>query len=399
MSTARAGRPGRREQAGVVGRRRERDRGPREAVGGVTSAAARTLRVEVEPAYDVHVGADALSAAGSLVAEANIAVITDSTVGRLYGAQLSGALREAGKRATTVTFTPGEASKDLATYGRVVRDLAARGLGRDAAIVALGGGVAGDLAGFVAATYLRGIAYYQVPTTLLAMVDSSVGGKTGVDLPEGKNLVGAFWQPKAVLADVTTLRSLPARELRQGTAELLKTGLIGDPSLTDVASLRLVPAVTGKGPLPPEDELVDAVSRSVAVKAAVVSADEREQGVRAHLNLGHTLGHAIEAASRFAVPHGDAVLYGIVFAALLGRERGYADLVEPLALTVKRLSPEPLPRLAMVDLLPYLARDKKVIAGRSRFVLLADVGEPVIVDDVSENEMRSAWSELEEMMR
>ena len=365
----------------------------------MTLAAARTLRVAVSPAYDVDVSPGLLDDAGRFISEKNVALIADSTVRHLYGHELTDVLVGAGKTVKVVTFTPGEGSKNLPTYGRVIGDLASAGLGRDAAVVALGGGVTGDLAGFVAATYLRGIAYYQLPTSLLAMVDSSVGGKTGVDLPEGKNLVGAFWQPRAVLADVKTLESLPARELRQGAAEVFKTGLIGDPVLADFAASQIVPAATGRGPLPSEDVLVDAVARSVAVKAAIVAADERELGVRAHLNLGHTLGHAMEAASRFALPHGDAVLYGIVFAALLGRRRGYADLVQSLAQVVKGLSPDPLPAFELDDLLPYLARDKKVVGGRPRFVLLADMGEPVVVDDVTEAEMRGAWSELEEMMR
>lgn len=365
----------------------------------MTLAAARTLRVEVSPPYEVHVAPGLLDEADKLISEKSVAIIADSTVRHLFGHELTNVLVAAGKTVKVVSFTPGEGSKDLPTYGRVIRDLASAGLGRDAAVIALGGGVSGDLAGFVAATYLRGVAYYQLPTSLLAMVDSSVGGKTGVDLPEGKNLVGAFWQPKAVLADVRALRSLPARELRQGAAEVLKTGLIGDPPLTDFVAVKLVPAVARQGQLPSDDDLVDAVARSVAVKAGIVAADEREHGVRAHLNLGHTLGHALEAASRFALPHGDAVLYGLVFAALIGSRRGYADLVEPLVQIVRRLSPEPLPSLNLDDLLPYLSRDKKAVAGRPRFVLLADMGQPVVVDDVTEAELRGAWSELEEMMR
>lgn len=365
----------------------------------MTLAAARSLRVEVSPPYDVHVAPGLLDEAGRFVAENSVAIIADSTVRHLFGHELTDVLVAAGKTVKVVSFTPGEGSKDLPTYGRVMRDLASAGLGRDAAVIALGGGVSGDLAGFVAATYLRGVAYYQIPTTLLAMVDSSVGGKTGVDLPEGKNLVGSFWQPKAVLADVRALRSLPARELRQGAAEVLKTGLIGDPPLTDFVAEKLMPAVAKQGQLPADDDLVEAVARSVAVKAGIVAADEREHGVRAHLNLGHTLGHALEAYSRFALPHGDAVLYGLVFAAILGRARGFVDLVEPLAQIVRRLSPEPLPGVNLDELLPYLARDKKAVAGRPRFVLLADMGKPVVVDDVTEDLMESAWSEFEEMMR
>lgn len=362
-----------------------------------SSVIDRTVRVQVSPAYDVRVAAGLLSEVPRLVDHDSVALIVDANVRRIYGHDLVSALEGAGMQVTQVTVSPGEPSKDLATYGRVLRELAGAGLDRGSAVIALGGGVVGDLAGFVAATYLRGVALYQVPTTLLAMVDSSVGGKTGVDLLEGKNLVGAYWQPRAVFTDVKTLDTLPPQELRQGAAELLKTGLIGDPALTDVAAESLVPAVAGEGPLPPAEALVDAVSRSVRVKAGIVAADEREGGVRAHLNLGHTLGHALEAASRYALPHGDAVLYGLLFAALLGRERGMVDVVERLTTAVKSLRPEPLPAVGFSDLTPFMARDKKSVAGRPRFVLLAQVGEPVVVSDVGAEEMGAAWRELVEL--
>src|SRR5690606_38303959 len=277
------------------------------------------------------------------------------------------------------------------------------------AVLALGGGVVGDLAGFAAATYLRGVALYQLPTTLLAMVDAAIGGKTAVDLPEGKNLVGAFWQPRAVLADVATLYTLPPRELRQGVAETVKTGLIGDPGLVDEAERLLVTAATGEGSeaaglggpggAVPPGALVDVVARAAAVKARVVTEDPHEAGVRAHLNLGHTLAHALEAASGLALSHGDAVLYGLAFAAVLGRDRGLADVVERVPGLVTRLGPDPLPTFDLASLAPFLARDKKAVAGRMRFVLLEEVGRPVVVDDVTADELASAWRTLEELMR
>ncbi len=362
---------------------------------------SRTVSVEVSPPYDVTVGAGTLRTVADHVPERRLAVISDENVWPLHGPALVAGLEASGKHVDVTTFLPGEASKDLETYGSLVRSLATAGLGRDGAVLALGGGVVGDLAGFAAATYLRGVALYQLPTTLLAMVDAAIGGKTAVDLPEGKNLVGAFWQPRAVHADVETLATLPRRELRQGMAELVKTGLIGDPALVDASEAWLAAAsgTAGAIALPAVDELVDVVAGAAAVKARVVAADPLERGVRAHLNLGHTLAHALEAATSLRLAHGDAVLYGLLFAALLGRSRRLFDTVDRLAKLVGRLGPDPLPALGFDALQPYLARDKKALAGRLRFVLLEEAGRPVVVDDVTEAELRSAWRELEELMR
>lgn len=363
-------------------------------------APARSVTVQLSPPYDVVVGAGLLEEAPRLVPQAAVAVVTDDTVGELHARRLVAALEATGKRVATITVPPGEASKGLATYGRVVRELAAAGIGRDGAVLALGGGVVGDLGGFAAATYLRGVPVYQLPTTLLAMIDASLGGKTGLDLPEGKNLVGAFWQPRAVLADVRTLRTLPARELRQGVAELVKTGYIGDLGLVGEAARLLVPAAAGQGSLnASEAELVELVARAAAVKTRIVSEDPHEAGVRAYLNLGHTLAHALEAASGLALSHGDAVLYGLLYAALLGRARGMADVVDEIDRLVGQLRPDPLPDVAFDALVPYMARDKKARAGRVRFVLIAEPERLELVDDLTEAELRAAWSALEELVR
>jgi len=223
------------------------------------------------------------------------------------------------------------------------------------------------------------------------MVDASVGGKTGLDLPQGKNLVGAFWQPRAVVADVAALRSLPPAEFRQGTVELVKTGFIGDPWLVELVEGEWSAAA-------PDELLTEAVSRSVTVKARIVSADERESGERAFLNLGHTLGHAIEAASDLRLPHGDSVLYGMLYAALLARDRGMLDLVPRFAALIERLGPEPLPDLDFAAVSEFMTRDKKVVAGRVKFVLLEAIGRPVLVSDVSEAEREAAWERLREMI-
>jgi 3-dehydroquinate synthase len=247
--------------------------------------------------------------------------------------------------------------------------------------------VVGDLAGFVAATYMRGVSFYQAPTSLLAMVDASVGGKTAVDLPAGKNLVGAFWQPRAVVADVATLATLPAREFRQGTVELFKHGLLADASLLSTFS-------AGWSQELPAELLADAVARSVAVKAKVVAADEREAGPRAHLNLGHTLAHALEAASQQRLAHGDAVAYGLVYAALLARRRGYSDHTAAVYELFNWVAPGPLPLAPFSQLYAYMSVDKKVAQGRVRYVLLRDVGDPLVVSDLTYAELERTYQEL-----
>lgn len=342
--------------------------------------------------YDVRVGARGLADLGAQLIQRGLAgpaaLVSDENVARLHGEAALAALQSAGFAAELIALPAGEQHKTLATVASLLERFVALGLERGSTVVALGGGVVGDLAGFVAASYLRGVALYQVPTSLLAMVDASVGGKTGLDLPEGKNLVGAFWQPRAVIADVATLRTLPQSEFRQGTVEAFKHGLLAAPDLLDAF---------GPGWLPqaPVERLREVVARSVEVKAAVVAADEREAGVRAHLNLGHTLAHALEAASGHALAHGDAVGYGLVFASLLARARGHADLVDLTTRFLRWLAPAPLPRADLATLRRFMARDKKVAAGRLRMVLLEDVGRPVVVSDVTDAELAAAWSELE----
>ena len=288
---------------------------------------------------------------------------------------------------TRFVVPAGEDSKSAERWLDLQRGFARERLDRASAVVAVGGGVVGDLAGFAAATYLRGVAWYQVPTSLLAMVDASVGGKTAIDLPEGKNLTGAFWQPRAVFADVRTLRTLPDAEFRQGAVELFKHGLLADPALLERFE-------NGFGPDAPEQALAEAIARSVAVKAEIVALDEREGDVRAHLNLGHTLAHALEAASGHALPHGDAVAYGLHYAALLARNRGLTDLTARTRRLVTWERPAPLPDAPFERLRTFMARDKKNRSGRQRFVLLEDIGRPVVVDDVTPGEQERAWNEL-----
>ncbi len=341
------------------------------------------LTVALSPPYPVIVEAGLLAKLSTYIAEDTVVLVSDTNV----AAHHADAVRE-GLNAKTVaclTVAPGEGSKTLTTYGALLQELAQRGIDRSAAVLALGGGVVGDLAGFIAASYLRGVAFYQVPTSLLAMVDASVGGKTGLNLPEGKNLVGAFWQPNAVLADVNTLQTLPEPEFRGGAVELFKHGLLADPGL-----LEHLPSPAFRPDGDP-DFLSELVGRSVAVKARIVAADEREGGERAFLNLGHTLAHALEALTHHRIPHGDAVAYGLLFIAILSAGRGYADETARVHEFLRWVSPVPLGVTNFDDLLPYLYRDKKVRGGRLRWVLLERVGKPLLVDDVQESELYKAW--------
>lgn len=348
---------------------------------------SETVRVGVSPPYDVHVGSGLLERLPDLIAGRPVAVISDENVAPLHADRLLAPLAAAGAEPLLLKVPAGERSKSLAAYSELVSALARRAFPRSGAVVALGGGVVGDLAGFVASTYMRGVDLYQAPTSLLAMVDASVGGKTGLDLPEGKNLVGAFWQPRAVVADVSTLATLPPREFRQGSVELFKHGLLADPEL-------LAAFAAGWSQDLPGPELARAVARSVAVKARIVERDERERGERAHLNLGHTLAHALESVSHHRLAHGDAVAYGLVYAALLARRRGYADRTPEVLELFNWVAPSPLPLPDFPELYAYMQRDKKVQGGRVRFVLLEDVGRPVLVDDLPASELERAWTEL-----
>ncbi len=302
------------------------------------------------------------------------AIISDDRVGSLYGEAAEERCAEAGLRVDLFTFPRGETSKTREQWTALTDRMLDVGVGRDGAVVALGGGVTGDLAGFVAATYLRGIPVVQVPTSLVAMIDASVGGKTGVDVRAGKNLVGAFHPPRVVLADPDTTRTLPPRERAQGLAEAVKHGAILDAkyfeALAEEASRLMEGDVAATR---------RAVLRSVQIKARVVSEDERESGFRQVLNFGHTIGHAIEAAASYAIGHGTAISMGMALEARLGEELGVTDpgttdrIVGALArfgLGTVRADE------ARVDsVLGFLGADKKARRGRARYVLLRRVGE------------------------
>jgi 3-dehydroquinate synthase len=324
--------------------------------------------------YPVYVESGGLGRLGGLIAEhfdgRRVAMIADAAVHRLYR---EGRFGPVGWSGDTLTFAPGEASKTRDEWARLTDELLRRGYGRDSAIVALGGGVAGDLAGFVAATYLRGVPCLQAPTTLLAMLDASVGGKTGVDTAEGKNLIGAFHPPAAVVADPAALATLPEREFRGGLAEAVKHGVVADPAYFEWIE-READALLRRDTA----ALERLVRRSVEIKAEVVSADEREGGRRAILNAGHTVAHALERASAYRLPHGEAVALGLVAEAALAEELGVGGPGrggrvsagrERLGLPL-RLTP-PLPPETIV---PAMASDKKNRAGTIRFALPSAVG-------------------------
>jgi 3-dehydroquinate synthase len=312
------------------------------------------------------------------VAARDVLVVTNGTVAPLYLARVEAAL--AGRRVAAVVLPDGEQYKTPATVARVLDALVERRMNRDACVAALGGGVVGDIAGFAAACYQRGVDYVQLPTTLLAQVDSAVGGKTGVNHPGGKNLIGAFHQPRAVVSDTEALHTLPPRELRAGLAEVLKYGLVADAGFLDWLEANLE-GLLALEPAP----LARAVRRCCEIKAEIVAADEREQGRRALLNLGHTFGHAIESAAGYgAWLHGEAVAAGMVMAADLSQRLGWLGVAE--VERVRRLLgraglPVAAPRIGAARALELMAMDKKVAAGRIRLVLLRRLGEGVLSGD------------------
>jgi 3-dehydroquinate synthase len=298
------------------------------------------------------------------------ALIADAAVAGLYGSRVRELTAQVGP-CDLFTFPAGEWNKTREQWVALSDALVAAGVGRDGAVVALGGGVSGDLAGFVAATYLRGIPYVQLPTTVLAMIDSSVGGKTGVDTDRGKNLIGAFHQPRAVVADVDTLRTLPALHVTAGLAEALKHGAIADAAyFTRVVSLR--ESLLRRDP----DAWQEVVARSVEIKAAVVSEDERDIGRRAILNFGHTIGHAVETVSRYERLHGEAVAIGMMAEARLGETQGItrAGVADAIRAALEALNLPTEPTEPTEPLIGAMRHDKKSRAGTVRFAFLEKLG-------------------------
>lgn len=320
-------------------------------------------------------------------------VIADDRVAELYGKPLLKSLSASGLTAEIVTFPHGEASKNLSTVADLASALARLGFDRQDAIIGLGGGVSGDIAGFLASSYMRGIPFVQIPTSLLAQVDSSVGGKTGVDIPEGKNLVGAFYQPKAVYIDIDVLHTLPGEELLGGLAEVIKYGVIRDGEFfTFLRDNR-------EGILALDDDLISQVIYTCCkIKADVVSEDEKEGGVRKILNYGHTIGHAVEGTSHYTIIHGLAVSIGMVAAARLAVMNGLllegdSELIVSILKEYKMPTEVPS-ELNRKTIKKYLLTDKKTVAGVVFFVLPTQIGDTVVTDQVNAEQVDAVLNEV-----
>lgn len=338
-----------------------------------------------ERSYPIVIQPGVLHLVGQDIAARKIAkrfgIISDDYVAALYGDTLLQSLADAGVGAELVTFPRGEASKNLQTIATLASELAGRGFDRGDGLIALGGGVSGDMAGFLASIYMRGIPFVQIPTTLLSQVDSSVGGKTGVDIPEGKNLVGTFYQPQAVYIDPDVLKTLPEKEILGGLAEVIKYGVIWDADFFDFLDRQRGNILALR-----EDAVIPLIARCCEIKAQVVEQDEREGGLRRILNFGHTIGHAVEAASGFSLIHGLAIGIGMRAAADLAVLGGH--LAKEEAARIRRLLeeyglpviiPSTLDRTAIKQ---FLLADKKTIGGRVFFVLPEAIGRVRVTDEV-----------------
>ncbi|HBC89188.1 MAG TPA: 3-dehydroquinate synthase [Lentisphaeria bacterium] len=353
-----------------------------------------------ERGYDILIGKGIITRSSALkdhVSGRSCLVMTDSNVGRIYGAYVMKALKNAGTTAHVVSFKAGESSKNIDTFGKMLRHACRAGLDRSSVIVALGGGVPGDVAGFVAASYMRGVKLIQIPTSLLAMVDSSVGGKTGIDLPEGKNLVGVFWQPSLVLIDPSVLKTLPKREIRCGLAEIVKYGVIMDDKFFSFLEKNLYgikkmePNTYGK-----------IIARCCELKAKVVCADERETtGLRAILNYGHTFGHAIETVTGYGkFAHGEAVSIGMCMAANLAIQCNKFALDNKFSQELANRQKYLLQAIGLptslctgispVKIYKAMFKDKKAEKGKLRLVLPVRIGKVSIVKDVKAEDVMEA---------
>ncbi len=349
----------------------------------------QTITVEFTPSsekrsYPIHIGHNILQHAEHIVSclpQKRVAIVSNTTVAPLYLNMLRLALEKYDVICISIILPDGEVHKNWETLNLIHDALLKNHCERNTTILALGGGVIGDLTGFAAATYLRGVPFIQIPTTLLAQVDSSVGGKTGINHPLGKNMIGAFYQPRMVLADSATLNTLPDRELRAGLAEIIKYGLIRDPSFFEWLEQKM-PRLLARDPI----ILNEAIRRSCENKAEIVAADEKEKGVRALLNLGHTFGHAIENGMGYGVwLHGEAVAAGTVLAAELSRSMkliSEADVMRIRKIFVQAGLPVDAPKFAPEKYLELMLLDKKVEAGKSRFILLNRIGEAVMRSDI-----------------
>src|SRR5580658_4034904 len=354
----------------------------------------QTLQVDLGPSsYPITIGSGLLTDRNLLESQIpghDLLIVTNTKVAKLYLAKLSGSFSQ--RHIADCILPDGEQHKTLQTAGWVLDALVANKMNRDATVLALGGGVVGDIAGFAASCYQRGVGYVQMPTTLLAQVDSSVGGKTGVNHSGGKNLIGAFYQPQAVVADTDALTTLPDRELKSGIAEVIKHGVVWDPLLFAWLD-KQIPQLLARD----AEALSYAISRSCEIKATVVARDEREQSLRAILNFGHTFGHVIEAATGYETYlHGEAVGLGMLIAANLSHRLGLIDgaikdrVREALRKTGLPIEP---PRVGAAKILELMQMDKKVLAGSVRLVLLEKLGRAIVTSDYPQAALDAALAE------
>ena len=335
--------------------------------------------------YEIRIGPGILAEVGHQLTESGfsdkLVIITNPIVSRLYGRALEQNLTREGFRATILSVPDGEEQKSLETAGRLYHELSNSYAERTTPILALGGGVIGDLAGFVAATYLRGVPLIQIPTTLLAQVDSSIGGKVAVNHGQMKNKIGAFYQPRLVIADISTLKTLPPKELANGLAEVIKCAVIGDNRLFSYLKKNLEEVKSLD-----DSVLEEIVFRAVQIKASVVEKDEKDLGLRNILNYGHTLGHALESASDFQMQHGEAVAIGMLVAARISNKLGIFDKAELIRLKgiIERAGlPTEVPDLKLEKIMQAIEHDKKILKGKVRFILPKAIGSVFVTGEVS----------------
>lgn len=356
----------------------------------------QTLKVYLaDRSYPIYIGSKLLSNIDLILPHLkrkNVAIITNTTVAPLYLETLRSTLEKVGVKVISIILPDGEAYKNADTLNCIYDALLQNRCERNTTLIALGGGVIGDLTGYAAATYLRGVPFIQIPTTLLSQVDSSVGGKTGVNHPLGKNMIGAFYQPQAVLADIDTLQTLPAREFSAGMAEVIKYGLIRDADFFDWIEVNIEALMQLK-----EQELSYAIFRSCQNKAEVVAQDEYENGERALLNLGHTFGHAIENAMGYGVwLHGEAVAAGTMLAADLSKRMGWLN-AQDISRTKKIFEaaklPVTAPNLGVDKYLDLMSMDKKVADGKIRLILQQEIGKSIITSDYDVNLLKETLTQ------
>jgi 3-dehydroquinate synthase len=346
----------------------------------------KKIKVELgSNSYKVRVGTGLLARAGLWLKEkgfsGKVVIVTDTTVKDLYGDALNQGLVNAGFKVTTLEVPAGEEQKSLETAGRLYHELSGSYAERTTPVLALGGGVIGDLAGFVAATYMRGVPLIQIPTTLLAQVDSSIGGKVAVDHGQLKNIIGVFYQPKLVISDIDTLKTLPEAELANGLAEVIKSAAIRDRRLFNFLDINMEKAMSLNAAV-----LEEIVLETARIKAEIVEKDEKDSGLRGILNYGHTIGHALETVSDFQIKHGQAVAIGMAAAARISSRLGILDKSDVVWLTdvIKKAGlPTEMPDLKVEDITSAMKHDKKVWQEKIRFVLLKSIGDAFITDEVS----------------